>query len=123
MPEPALLYTLNNKIKSITVNENKACIGNDSLTIVGCRSYHMVGSLESCLKVLGSYPMVRGLGSCLRVQDLGSCPKVLRLGSSSRIRGPGSCPMVLCLESYPRVCDPRSCLRVRGPIFLVCQNS
>ena len=35
MPKPALLYTLDKTIKSIILNGNKACISNDSLTIVG----------------------------------------------------------------------------------------
>ena len=74
IPEPALLNILGKKIKLITVNENKVCIGNDNLSIVGHKSYHMVGSFES-------YPRFRSLGSCLRVR---------RPGSSQRswVRGP-----------------------------------
>lgn len=65
IPEPALLYTLDKKIKSITLSGNKACISNDSLTIAGIRFYHTVG----------------GLGSCPRVRDLAGGPGVLPEGA------------------------------------------
>ena len=81
MPEPYLLYTSDKKIKSITVNLNKACIGNDSLAIIGRSSYHMVGSLGSCLRV-------RGPVSCPRVLNPGSCPRFRGPGSCLRVRGP-----------------------------------
>ena len=65
MPKSALLYTLDKTIKSIILNGNKACISNDSFTIVGCMFYHMIEDL-------GSFSKVCGLGFNSRVQGLGS---------------------------------------------------
>ena len=46
MPEPALLYTLDKKVGSITFNGNETCIGDDSLTIVDHKCHHTVRGMR-----------------------------------------------------------------------------
>ena len=104
MPEPALLHTWD---KSITVNGNKAYIGNDSLTIIDRRSYHMVGGL-------GYFLRVRVLRSCSRVQGPRSCSKVRDLSYCLRVLGPRSCPknqdMRSCFSVMPQKTTNESCV-------------
>lgn len=104
MPEPALLHTWD---KSTTVNGNKAYIVNESLTIVDCRSYHMVGGL-------GCFPRVRVLRSCSRVQGPRSCSKVRDLSYCLRVLVPRSCPknqtMGSCFSVMPQKTTNESCV-------------
>ena len=100
MREPALLFTLDKKVKSKIVNENKGCIGNDSLKIFVPRLYHIVGGLGSC-------PKVWDLGFCLNVRGLESTRKP---GSGVLMEGPARGSEGWCPTQGPGV---------RSPIFLV----
>ena len=87
MPEPALLCTLDEKVKSITVNGNNTGIHNESLTIVGRTFYRMVRGLSSCRRVKGlGYP--EGLGYGVLSNCLARGSKIQGLARGSEIRGP-----------------------------------
>ena len=85
MPEPALLYTLNKKFKLITVNGNKACIGNDNLK-----------QLLIAGPTIWQWPWVLPKGSRSGILLKGAGSKVLSKGPGSRLLskspGPGVLP-------------------------------
>ena len=87
MPEPALLYTLDEKVKSITVNGNNTGIHNESLTIVGRMFHHTVRGLRSCRRVEGlGYP--EGLGYGVLSNCLARVSEIQGLARGYEIRGP-----------------------------------
>ena len=77
--ETTLLYILDKKIKSTTLNGNKVCVDNNSLTLHQCNVV-CPAWVQSCLRV-------EGLRSCLRVQASGS--RILLEGPDccQRVRG------------------------------------
>ena len=86
MPETTLLYTLNKKINSITFNENKACIDNVTLAIVGYRSNHTVGVFDPA-QGPGIWDPARGFEP--EVLFEGSRSGVLLKGSDSGVQSEG----------------------------------